>query len=156
MTPTEGGRDPSLPPGAHFALKRLSEKHKQIASLLAQGLGRSDITKIVKVTPEYVTMLTKQPLFKAHLEQIVAFVDVRMQALYEKSVDVLGNSMLTGSEDTKLRAAQAVLKAVGKDGSQEKTTVNVKFVVQVPTKASSTAEWEKANAPGRLLEHLEK
>lgn len=143
------------PPGAHFTLKRLSEKHKQVASLLAQGCGRSDISKMMKITPEYVTMLSKQPLFQAHLKEIVAFVDTRMQALYEKSVDVLGSSMQTGSEDTKLRAAQAVLKAVGKDGSQEKTTVAVKFVVQVPTKAASTADWERENSP-RTFEHLEK
>lgn len=129
-----------------FQLKRLSPKHKQIASLLAQGLGRTEISKLVDIVPEYVTMLAKQPLFIEYVKEMTKFTDVRLQALFEKSVDVLGASMITGSEDTRLRAAQTVLKAVGKDGSQEKTVTTVKFVVQLPSKSASTGDWEKQHA----------
>lgn len=141
----------ALPEGAHFSLKRLSPKHKQVAALMAQGLGRGEISKLVDITPEYVTMLAKQPLFLAYVKEMTAFTDVRLQALFEKSVDVVAQLMQTGTEDTKLRSAQTVLKAVGKDGNQEKTTVNMKFVVQLPAKAASTKDWEGQHRP-KLIE----
>lgn len=133
----------------HFQLKRLSPKHRQVAALLAQGLGRSEISGLVKCCPEYVTMLAKQPLFMAYVKEMTQFTDVRLQALFDKGVDVVANLMQTGTEDTKLRAAQTVLKAVGKDGTQEKTTVNVKFVVQLPTKSATTADWESQHQPAK-------
>lgn len=132
---------------SHFQLKKLSPKHRQIASLLAQGLGRGEISKLCHVVPEYVTMLAKQPLFIDYVKQMTAFTDVRLQALFDRGVDVVADLMRSGTEDTKLRAAQTVLKAVGKDGSQEKTTVAVKFVVQLPQKTASTKEWEALHQP---------
>lgn len=134
-------------PQTHFQLKRLSPKHKQVAALLAQGFGRTEISKLVQITPEYVTMLAQQPLFKAYIRELTAFVDTRLEAMYEKSLDVVGSLMQTGSEDNKLRAAQTVLKAVGKDGSAEKTSVTMKFVVQLPAKAATTKDWESQHLP---------
>lgn len=134
-------------PKTHFQLKRLSPKHKQVAALLAQGSSRTEISKIVHITPEYVTMLALQPLFKEYIKTLSAFVDTRMEALYEKGVDTVATLMQTGTEDTRLRAAQTVLKAVGKDGQADKTTVAVKFVVQLPSKALTTQDWEKQHLP---------
>lgn len=136
-----------LPQTQPFQLKNLSPKHKQVAALLAQGLGRGKISELVKITPEYVTMLSKQPLFMAYVKEMTQFTDVRLQALFEKGVDVVADLMITGTEDTKLRAAQTVLKAVGKDGTQEHTTVSVKFVVELPRKSASTADWEAQHGP---------
>lgn len=137
---------PPNPPGAHFTLRKLSPKHRNIASLLAQGLGRGEISKIVHCVPEYVTMLAKQPLFQDYVKDISAFVDTRMRAMHEKSVDVLGQLLQTGTEDTKLRAAQTVMKAIGKDGQKDIAKVSVNFVVQVPAKAASTRDWEKVHS----------
>lgn len=134
-----------------FQLKKLTGKHQQVAAFLAQGLGRGKIAELVGITPEYVTMLSHQPLFIAYVKKMTAFTDARLQALYEKGVDVVADLMISGTEDTKLRAAQTVLKAVGKDGSQEKITATVKFVVQLPSKAASTQEWEKQHLPRKPL-----
>lgn len=138
-----------LPQTAQFQLKKLSEKHKQVAALLAQGIGRGQISKLVSITPEYVTMLSKQPLFMAYVKEMTAFTDVRLQALYEKGVDIVADLLISGTEDTKLRAAQTVLKAVGKDGTQEHTSVSVKFVVELPRKSASTADWEALHQPAK-------
>lgn len=135
----------------HFQLKRLSPKHKQVAALLAQGLSRLEISKIVHITPEYVTMLGLQPLFKEYIKTMGQFVDTRLEALYEKGVDTVASLMVTGTEDTKLRAAQTVLKAVGKDGQAERTSLAVKFVVQLPSKAATTKDWENQHLP-RVIE----
>lgn len=136
-----------LPQAQPFQLKRLSPKHMQVAALLAQGIGRSQISKLVKITPEYVTMLSKQPIFIAYVKEMTAFTDVRLQALFEKGVDVVADLMISGTEDTKLRAAQTVLKAVGKDGTQDNVSVSVKFVVELPRKSATTQDWEALHGP---------
>lgn len=135
----------------HFQLKKLSPKHRQIAALLAQGLGRGEIGGICRVVPEYVTMLAKQPLFQEYVKEMTAFTDIRLQALFDKAVDVHANMMMTGTEDTKLRAAAGVMKAIGKDGSQEKATTVMHFVVQLPQKAASTKDWEAQHSPKKRI-----
>lgn len=134
-----------------FQLKKLSPKHRQMAALLAQGLGRTEISNIVQCVPEYVTMLAKQPLFQEYVKQMTVFTDVRLQALFERAVDVTADLMRTGTEDTKLRAAQTVLKATGKDGTQEKTSAVVHFVVELPQKSKSTADWEAQHTPKKHI-----
>ena len=108
-----------------FQLKKLSPKHKEVASLLAQGLGRGEISKIVGITPEYVTMLSGDPLFQGYLQEMMKFTDARLTALFDKSVDVLADTLLVGSEKGKLQAARMALRAVGKEGS-----VNVQGSIQ--------------------------
>ena len=97
-----------------FQLKTLKPKHKQIMSLLAQGLGRSEIAKIVGCTPEYVTVLTKQPLCIDYLREVSRFVDSRMEAMYEKSVDVIADLLNNGAAKERLAAAQLQLRSIGK------------------------------------------
>lgn len=99
-----------------FQLKRLSPKHKQVASLLAQGLGREDIARIVGITPEYVTMLSKQALFIEYISDLTKAVDTQLQALFAKGVQVCADVMIGGADTDKLRAAQMVFRAVGKEG----------------------------------------
>lgn len=104
-------------PKQPFELKKLNAKHKRIAALLAQGLGRTDIGNATGVTPEYVTMLSKQTIFQDYIKEMTGFVDTQLHALFGKSVEVLADVMLSGREDTRLRAAQMVMRAVGKEGS---------------------------------------
>lgn len=99
-------------------------------------------------------MLAQQPIFQAYVKDMTGFSEVRLAALFEKSVDVLGQSMLTGSEHVRLEAAKTVLKAVGKDGGSEKQTTNINFIVKVPTKAGTSEDWAAANrGKGRVLEN---
>lgn len=107
-----------------FQLKKLKPKHKDVAALLAQGVGREQIAQLVGITPEYVTMLSAQPLFQAHVQEMTKFTDLRLQAIYDKSVDVIAQTLTTGSETSKLQAARMAMRAVGKEG-----TVNVQGTV---------------------------
>lgn len=97
-------------------LKELSQKHKTAMSLLAQGLGRTEIASIVDYTPEYITWLAKQPLCKAYLQELTQYVDARLVALYEKSVDVMADAMTVGNMDEKLRGARLQLEATWRVG----------------------------------------
>lgn len=108
-----------------FVLKRLSPKHKQAASLLAQGLGREEIAEIVKCTPEYITMLARQPIFIEYMREMSKFADARLEALFGQAVDVLAKNMKNGQEGSQLKAAGMVMQANGKAG-----TLNVNAKVQ--------------------------
>ena len=105
-----------LEPAPQIELQKLSERHKTAASLLAQGVGRAEIAQIVKYTPEYITWLSKQPLFKEYLAEMLEVSQVRLTALFEKSVDVISETMDSGSEDGKLKAARMQMEATGRLG----------------------------------------
>ena len=144
-TPTTSDTVPGKPYMAQ--LKRLTPRHKQIAALLAQGLKRDEVAAIAKCAPEYIWQLTQQHLFQVYLGEMTAAVDTQLKALFGAAVDTLASSMRNGSEHVKLAAAQAVLKANKKDGSQEQTKTEIKFVVHVPPKVPNAEDWAKLHAP---------
>ena len=99
-----------------WALKELSPRHKQAAALLAQGVQRQIIARVCEFTPEYITMLGRQPLFRAYIKEMSEFTDARLEALFDQSVDVIADTMLTGTEDGRLKAAKLQLEATGRVG----------------------------------------
>lgn len=101
---------------AGWQMKKLTQRHRQIASLLAQGLDRRTISKMIGVTPEYVTMLTKQPLMKQYINEMCEHVGVRFEALFEKAVDVIAETMTNGTEAGKLKAARLQLEGTKRIG----------------------------------------
>ena len=103
-------------PKPQWQLKTLTEKHKQVAALLAQGLKRGEIAAVVDITPEYVTMLAKQPLFIGYLKEMIQFTNVRLEALFEKSVQVISDAMDNGNFDEKLKGAKLQMEATGRIG----------------------------------------
>ena len=97
-------------------LQNLSEKHKQVAALMAQGLGRTDISSIVDFTPEYVTWLSRDPLFKEHLRQMSEFVNIRLEAMYDRVADVVNEGLQAGAMDDRIKAARLQLEVTGRIG----------------------------------------
>lgn len=97
-------------------LQSLSEKHKQVAALMAQGLGRTDISSIVDFTPEYVTWLSRDPLFKEHLRQMSEFVNIRLEAMYDRVADVVNEGLQAGAMDDRIKAARLQLEVTGRIG----------------------------------------
>lgn len=108
-----------------FVLKKLSQKHKQVAALLAQGVDRATIAQIVNIRPEYVTMLSTQPLFLEYIKEMNKFTDARLEAMFGMAVDTVAQVMTSGNANEKLNAAKMALRAVGKEGSL-KVDSNVK------------------------------
>ena len=103
-----------------FELKKLSNRHKQAAALLAQGVKREVIAAAIQCTPEYVTMLAGQALFQEYLEEMQKVADLRLRALFEKSVDVVADVLNTGTPDEKLRAARLQMEAAERLGKNQK------------------------------------
>lgn len=110
-------------PAPAIELKKLSPKHQQVAALLAQGVDRRTIASACDFTPEYVTWLTRQPLFREYIKGMSEAVAVRLEALFSKSVDVIEDSMENGNIDEKLKGAKLQLEATGRVG---------RFQTQVP------------------------
>ena len=101
-------------------IQELSPRHKQVASLLAQGLDRTAIAELVEYTPEYVTWLTRDPLFKQYLAEMSEHVEARFEALFEKSADVVAQQMQFGSGEEQLKAARLQLEVTGRIGKNDR------------------------------------
>ncbi len=107
------------PPG--IILKKFSAKHKQAMALVAQGVDRQTIAKICRITPEYVSWLQRQPACKEYLAEMSEVVGVRLEALFEKSVEVIADTMINGKDEDRLKAARLQLEATKRLGKHEVT-----------------------------------
>ena len=101
-------------------LQALTEKHHHVAALLAQGLGRTEISRIVDFTPEYVTWLMRDPLFQQYMSEMVEFSQMQVEAMFCRSVGVIGETLEVGDQDQKLKAARLQLEVTGRVGKVER------------------------------------
>lgn len=119
---TQTGEDdpfPELPePGEKWQLKKLTPKHKDICAMIAQGIGRQQIAAVCKITPEYVTMLTKQPVCIAYIKEMNEFAGLQLEASFSQVVEVIQDVMKEGSGKEKLAAARLQLEVTGRVGSK--------------------------------------
>lgn len=102
-----------------WVMKKLTPRHKQIASLVAQGLKYVNVATMCDCTPQYVSMLMRQDLMKQEIARITEIADTRMVALTEQSVEILATTMREGSEKGKLQAARMQLEATGRIGRRD-------------------------------------
>lgn len=103
-------------PQEGIKLQKLSARHKQVLSLMAQGMDRQTCSIATKYTPEYVTWLLKQEICQEYLNQMVQVAESQLQAQFCKSVDVIGETLINGTEEGKLKAAKLQLEATGRVG----------------------------------------
>lgn len=101
-------------------LQNLSKKHQQVAALLAQGLGRGEIATIIDFTPEYVTWLTRDPLFKQYLFEMSEHTEARFEAMFDQVADVVADGMQNGGIDERLKAARLQLEVTGRIGKNDR------------------------------------
>ena len=98
-------------------LQKLSQSHKDVLSLLAQGVSRQEVSGITGYTPEYISKLCRQQICKDYLQEMIAVVDFRLQAMTIESVDAIQDVLKNGANDDRIRAAKLQLEAVGKIGA---------------------------------------
>lgn len=103
-------------PQRKVQLQELSPKHKLVAQLLSQGVGREEVAAAAGYAPDYITWLGGDPLFVEHVRAMSRLVDTHMEALYGKSVDVIADQMTFGAAEDKLKAARLQLEATGRIG----------------------------------------
>jgi hypothetical protein len=114
--PEDMSPEGNVPSG--WVLKKLTERHKSICSLLAQGMPQVDIATITGVTPQYIHMLTKQPLVMQYVQSMSVVAGVRLEAMFSKTVDTIAEVMQTGNGTEKLKAARLQAEITGRVGSK--------------------------------------
>lgn len=103
------------PPRSTFPiLKKLSNKHKNAIALLLQGLSHDEVAEAVGFRKEYMTVLLKQPLAKDYIRSLNEAMDVRLKALFGRSVDAIADGLNSQSSETKLKAAKLQMQATGR------------------------------------------
>lgn len=98
-------------------LKELKPKHKQICSMLAQGMRRDLIAKIAGCTPTYISMLQKQPIMQEYMKDLCAMANMQLEAMFVQSVDAVGDVLREGAPKERLQAARLQMEATKRIGS---------------------------------------
>ena len=99
-----------------WLLKELKGKHKNICSLIAQGVQRKQVASICGVTPEYVSMLLRQPLCMEYVAKLNEAVDVQLEAMHGAAVEAIGSTLREGTFEDKIKAARLQMEATGRVG----------------------------------------
>lgn len=115
MLPATVPAEEEILPGTQ--LQKLSERHKLVAALVAQGIPRQTIAAAAQYTPEYVTMLQRQPLFIAYVREMNQAAAVQLEAMFSQSVQVIAETMSNGGTRA-LDAARMQLEATGRLGRE--------------------------------------
>jgi len=102
---------------AGWQMKELKPKHKQVCAMLAQGIDRRTISNVVGVTPEYITMLSKQPLMKEYIAEMCQAAGLQLDAMFVQSVEVISEVMANGSPKERVAAARLQMEATKRIGS---------------------------------------
>lgn len=102
---------------AGWQMKELKPKHKQVCAMLAQGIDRRTISNVVGVTPEYITMLSKQPLMKEYIAEMCQAAGLQLDAMFVQSVEVISEVMANGNAKERVAAARLQMEATKRIGS---------------------------------------
>ena len=100
-----------------WEMKALKPKHRQVCSMLAQGIARGTIAKVIGCTPEYITMLSKQKLMQDYMKELCQQANLQLEAMYVQSVDAIGDVLREGQPKERLQAARLQMEATKRIGS---------------------------------------
>src|SRR5574337_793264 len=99
-----------------YQLKELKPKHRNVLSLVAQGVSRGKIAAICDITPEYVSMLCRMPICKQYIASLNEVVEVQLQGMFGKSVAAISEALDNGRIEDKLKGARLQLEATKRLG----------------------------------------
>lgn len=99
-----------------WEMKKLLPWHKQLCSMLAQGIDRQTIAQVFQKTPEYISMLAGQDLIRTEVNEMKRFAEFQLEAQFVKSVSVIGEVLENGSAKEKIQAARLQLEATRRIG----------------------------------------
>lgn len=100
-----------------WEMKKLTPMHEQLCSMLAQGIDRQTIAKVLDITPEYVSMLAKQPLVQAYIKEMCQFASLQLEAQFVEGVKVIGDVMANGADKERLQAVRLNAELTHRIGS---------------------------------------
>lgn len=92
--------------GQGWLLRKMTPRHQQICAYMAQGMKRGQIAQACGCTPEYVTMLAKQPLIQQYIKDMCATAGIQLEGQFSAVVDAVGETLQNGTYKEKIQAAR--------------------------------------------------
>lgn len=107
-----------------WTLKKLNAKHMQALAYIAQGMQKKQAAAMVGFTPEYITMLLRQPLAIQYIGKLNETVAAQLEAMFGQTVHVIQEAMDKGTHNEKLKAARLQLEATKRIGRSDNLPTN--------------------------------
>jgi len=132
---------------------RIRYTHQAMADMLIAepSISQDALAATFGFTPGWVSQVVNSDGFQAYLESrreelidpsIKLTIDERLRALAVQSTEILADSLaLTRSPDLALQALNTSARALGYGAKQQNVNVEAHFVVALPEKAATSAEW---------------
>jgi len=141
------------------AIARVKYTHDAMIDLLIANpaISQGQIAAHFGYTQPWVSRVMNSDAFNVRLAErkgdlvdptIAATIEEKFKALASKSLDVVLEKLtVTQNPDTALKALEITSKALGYGARQQNVAVQQNFVVALPPKAASAAEWAMSHGP---------
>lgn len=100
-----------------WEMKELKPWHKQMCSMLAQGIPRQTIASVLDCTPEYVSMLAGQRLIKEYIASMCQYAGLQLEAQFVQTAEAIGDVLANGNNKERMQAARLQLEVTKRIGS---------------------------------------
>lgn len=146
-------------PGSTDVVAKLNYSHKAMIDEIVKNphVSQGSLASIFGYTPGWISQVIATDAFQAALAErkneiidpvLRATVEERLKGLVLQSIDKLMTKMEGNpSDDLTLGVLTAATKALGYGAKNIGPVINNQFVVQVPAKAVSSAQWASDHAP---------
>lgn len=98
-------------------LKSMQPWHENLCKMLVQGIPRGTIAEILDCTPNYVSMLARQPIIRAYMKEWADYAGIVLDAQFMKVVESIGETLDNGNHKEKMEAARLHSQLTGRIGS---------------------------------------
>lgn len=147
------------------AIAKVSYSHDAMIDMIVGNpwINQGELARNFGYTEGWVSQVIASDAFQARLEQrknelinpaIRATIEERFKGLVARSIEILMRKLdaPTGqiSDELALKALEVASKAAGYGAKSAQVQVNNQFVVAVPHKSASTADWERDHGAAGL------
>lgn len=111
---------PALAGTERYEIQNIWDKHRQIMRCLVQGMKHTEVAEYCHVTPQTVTNVMNSAICKRQMDLMRAEADLDAVAVQKHIQEISGIAlqtleelMLTGNDNTRLKAATDILDRAG-------------------------------------------
>jgi len=101
-----------------WELKEIKPWHKHLCSLLVQGLDQVVVAKIMDCTPQYVSMLARQPKLREYMRELSSIAELRLEGQFTKVVTAIGDVLENGNAKEQIAAGRLHAELTKRIGSR--------------------------------------
>lgn len=138
------------------AIQKVRYSHKAMVDMIISNpwISQAEIARNFGYTEGWVSQVIASDAFQAYMEtrkgelidpHIRATIEERFKGLVVRSIEILMRKLEaptgTISDELAVKALEVASKAAGYGARGPQVQLNQQFVVQVPAKAASSAEW---------------